>query len=202
MNLILPSAPHACIQTLRAVLEGPDAEILLRPALEPAQPGDEHELSVTAPLENYRLTAQDLLGPAGLSAASPAGWSFAIEADRRTIAIADLVASDGGEGYRLALVAYDRPLTGITDALIMAEHEAADTKDALARRLEIPALHVVALWLRSSQDDWRDDRLFVIPGTAEQAASIEGTSAGELLTTLEERARDAVTASADGNDVA
>ncbi|MFE6776912.1 hypothetical protein [Streptomyces sp. NPDC057702] len=127
------------------------------------------DLDLTRPRELYQLGRAELLGDAGLAAARPVLWRYVVELGDEDVALADTQPEPDGT-HVLGQVNYGPFVAGIAQALRVAEGAEREV-DAESRLLHVPALHLIAVWLRATTGE---DRL--IP--ADPAP--EGIDAGRL----------------------
>jgi len=131
----------------------------------------------------------DAIGPrmSLRSAAIRKGWRFLVLSGTDVIATADTVLTKGGE-HRFGHINEGPFVAGTEQAVRRAE---ADERIKKARfeilYLMVPALHVLALWLRELDGD--ADQLMVIPPTPPEFRPFEMLATNNFVTKLDELAR-------------
>jgi len=146
------------------------------------------DLSLTAPHQVYTLGLTDLTNGHGLGNARPTGWEYLVEHDRSVVASAE-VAMEGVKGSALSPQLTKGPyVQSEKQALAAAERLDQVRRGSFeARLLRIPALYVLALWLRDTEGD-ADIILPLAPAPAELDTSRTYTPE-EFTRTLQESAR-------------
>lgn len=146
MTLRVPVTTEESVETVRSQLAGLASRTAFRErALTRANPAG---LALAAPHDVYSLGLRDLAGGASLDAATVVGRRFIVMDGDQPIASAE-VADQDGSGFQ----ANEGPYVESTAAAIeRAERdpELADD-DYEVRLLRIPALYVVALWLKNER---------------------------------------------------
>jgi hypothetical protein len=144
------------------------------------------QFALTAPHEVYGLTLQNLAGGRGLEAASLLGWRYLIQSGERAIAAAELPSGAAVE----SLVLNEGPFVGATvEAITTAERlQQLEQASYALRLLKIPALYVIALWLR--RDDGAEDLIIPIGQTDPAVESGRVYSGKDFTDALRNAARE------------
>lgn len=147
MTLRVPEATEASVETVRSHLSGLAGRTGFRDrALTRANPAG---LALAVPHDVYSLGLSDLAEGASLDAATVVGRRFIVMDGDKPIASAEVADQDKGSGFQ----ANEGPYVESTAAAI--EHAERDPdladNDYEVRVLRIPALYVMALWLKNEQ---------------------------------------------------
>ncbi len=105
-------------------------------------------VNIAEPLPVYRLALDDIEGPDMLAKAKPVGWRYLLE-EPGQVAYADLTDGSGGN-QAFASLSRNRNAERLNEAAHLAEKVAANLPDVEARILDVPALHLSAVWLSGS----------------------------------------------------
>jgi len=141
--------------------------------------GRTRQVSVSPPIQLFRLTLSDLDGPEPVHRAKPAGWRYLISrprAGRRgptPFAVADLT-NDANRGLELTSLHRHKAAEALAAASKIAETAVKVGHGRWeVRTLEVPAIHLTALWLMGEGDS-ADVFVLLHPGSgsAEQIADI------------------------------
>lgn len=185
MAILVPSPPEGSLTALREALGSLaargqlDARVLKR-----ARP---EQLTATAPHQVFTLGLTDLVNAPHLGAARPSGWRYLVEADNRVVAAAE-TNQQGAQKHAFAHLNYGPFVGGTVDALAAAEPLAAKS-DYELRVLHVPALYVMALWLKPVNAGDGEGILIPLAPTPTGIESARAYPASELLVTLAQRAR-------------
>jgi hypothetical protein len=183
VTLHTPGLPEPA---LRAIQEGVD-RLAGRPeygdrALGGADPA---ALEAAVPHDVYTLGLDAIAGGKGLGSAEPVGRRVLVMEGARAVAAAELTDPEAGEGFS----ATEGPYTETT-ARAVREVEAwpvvADG-DYDLRVLRLPALYLMALWLKDRDGD--ADLLVPLDPAPTGIEAGRGYASGELLGELRERAQ-------------
>jgi hypothetical protein len=112
---------------------------------------DPARLALAAPHDVYSIGLSDLAGGAFLDAATAVSRRFLVMDGDKPIAAAELTDQDKGSGFQ----ANEGPYVESTAAAIAQAETDPDlaNDDYEVRLLRIPALYVMALWLKNQQDE-------------------------------------------------
>jgi hypothetical protein len=144
----------------------------------------------------------ECLGCGGLCAVGSEGFAAARNVQRPgwppapagVVAAADMVPTESG--YEISQLFTDRPVLDIADALTAVEQGVSDGGMAV-RRLDIPAVHLIALWLQPSDRAVDGEALLVtVVPAAQHAPQFAPRPANAVLSELTQQARQAVAATA------
>ena len=148
MPIGLVEAPAGAMNIARTTLQ----ELVTRgefgtPGLRRARP---EALGLTLPHPIYNLGLDDVAaGRLPGSSARLTGWRYLVQEDGRIVAAAELNAGSSGEEYTFAAL-NEGPFVRGTEATLEAAETlpAVDSGQFELRLLRIPALYVMALWLK------------------------------------------------------
>lgn len=183
MTLHTPTLSESALQTIQ---QGVD-RLARRPEYGDRALGgaDPEKLAVAVPHDVYTLGLEELSEGKGLEAAESVGRRVLIMDDDRPIAAAELPDAKGGGGF----AATEGPFTETT-ALAVQEVErwpVVKKGEYDLRVLRLPALYLMALWLKDRDGD--ADLLVPLDPAPTGIEAGKGYSAGELLGELQDRAR-------------
>jgi hypothetical protein len=119
-------------------------------------------LTVTDPHEVFYLGLDDLRSRADLTAAKPTGWRYLIRDGDRVVAAAEAVADPAG-GRPLFSQFNEGPFVPATAgafAVAGSDRRVADRRFT-PRLLQIPALHVMAVWLHPEEAEDGAEELLI-----------------------------------------
>jgi hypothetical protein len=102
-------------------------------------------IDLSQPLPVYSLGLEDIQEPGSIKKAKPVGWRYLIEKGGN-IGYADLVESSSGD-QSFASLSRNRNAERLNEAAHVAESVAKGLPDCEARILDIPAIHIAAIWL-------------------------------------------------------
>ena len=178
--------PELSASALRAIQDGVD-RLASRPEYRDRALGgaDPASLEAAVPHDVYTLGLEAVAGGKGLDAAEPVGRRVLVMEGDRAVAAAELADPDGGGGFS----ATEGPYTEAT-ARAVAEVEAWPVVaggEYELRVLRLPALYLMALWLKDRDGD--GDLVVPLDPAPTGIEAGHGYSAGELLGELRERAR-------------
>jgi hypothetical protein len=144
-------------------------------------------LTPTSPHETYVLGADAMLADNALDAATMTGWRYLLRDDGQLVASAETMVNGAGQ-HHFAAFNSGPYVAGTAEAL----QNAADLpqtrdQDMQARLLNIPALHLTALWLHGESGDV----LVPLAPTPPGVEADRDYPAAELLGLLRDQARDA-----------
>lgn len=184
MPLRAAEAPAASLEALRATLRTFAKEgAFSTQALRNARP---ERLTASAPHQVFVLGLDQLTrGDTALESARPTGWRYFIEDGGRAIAVAEVAI----RGRRHSFSHFNEGpfVAGTVSAIAAAEKlRAVRSKPHELRLLSVPALHLMALWLRSASGD--ADLLVPAAPAPEGIEADRAYPAQELLRELERRA--------------
>jgi hypothetical protein len=184
MTLRVPEATEASVETVRSHLSGLAGRTGFRDrALTRANPAG---LALAAPHDVYSLGLSDLAEGAFLDAATLDGRRFIVMDGDKPITSAEVADQDKGSGFQ----ANEGPYVESTAAAI--EHAERDPdladNDYEVRVLRIPALYVMALWLKNEQGGGADVLIPLDPTPAPLEAGRKYAPA-EIRSPLAEAAR-------------
>jgi hypothetical protein len=110
------------------------------------------DLSLAAPHRIYNLELNDLAQARGLRAAKLTGWRYIIQEGERAIASAEASVKRTGASPQFAQI-NEGPYVAATEAAIVAAEALPQVQQGLyeLRLLRIPALYVMALWLKDDK---------------------------------------------------
>jgi hypothetical protein len=182
MTLRLPEPTQASVETVRSHLsELAGRTAFRRRALTRANPAG---LALAAPHDVYSLGLTDLAEGASLDAATLDGRRFIVMDGDKPIASAEVADEGRGTGFQ----ATEGPYVEATAAAIERAEEDPDLDDDYEIRvLRIPALYVMALWLKNERGG-ADVVIPLDPAPAPLEAERKYAPA-ELLSALAESAR-------------
>ena len=191
MTLHTPDLPEPALRAIQAGVErlAGRSEYGDR-ALGGADPA---ALEAAVPHDVYTLGLDAIADGKGLGSAEPVGRRVLVMEGERAVAAAELADPEGGEGFS----ATEGPYTETT-ARAVQEVEGwpvvADG-DYDLRVLRLPALYLMALWLKDRDGD--ADLLVPLDPAPSGVQAGRGYPAGELLGELRARARDLLAAQDD-----
>jgi hypothetical protein len=102
-------------------------------------------INLSKPLPVYRLQLEDIGKPDTIGMAKPVAWRYLLE-KAGGVAYADLVEAQGG-AQTFASLSRNPNAYRLSQAAHVAEKVAKDLPDCEARILDVPALHLSAVWL-------------------------------------------------------
>lgn len=111
-------------------------------------------LTATVPHPVYDLRLDDVAADKGIDAAELVGWRYLLEDNGRTVALADVSSPTTGSPVEFTAFNTGRFAAATRDGLEAAEHlDFVKNGDFEFRVLRIPALYVIAIWLRATSGD-------------------------------------------------
>lgn len=146
------------------------------------------ESRISHPHRVYLLRLDDLARGKGLASARPVSWRYLIMEGGQAVASAEVNHDEQGGRHQFAHLN-----KGVFNAGTLEAIQAAEADSALAagsyefRMLRIPALYVVALWLKDTEGE--NDVLIPIAPTSPLLTAGKPYSPAEMLDTLRESAR-------------
>jgi hypothetical protein len=143
--LLLPEPPDGSVDVVREAIGALAARGELSAALRRAGPG---QLAITAPHQVFTLALRDVADAAALEKAQPTGWRYLLEVGDDVVAAVETSEADGK--HVLSHVNHGPFVRGTVDALGVAETAAGDRPGVELRLLHVPALYLLALWLRDT----------------------------------------------------
>ncbi|MGW1008406.1 hypothetical protein [Streptomyces sp. NPDC002520] len=149
---------------------------------------------MTGCLPVYSLGLDDLRRGRELAPAQAVAWRYVVEQGGIPVALADTVVTPEGV-HSVAQVNYGPFVSGILEALEVAEH-AEGGADAELRLLQVPALHLLAIWLHRGASG--QDRLVPAAPSPTGIEANHDYPATALLTELTARARTTPERAGDG----
>ena len=184
MTLHTPDLPEPALRAIQAGVE----RLAGRPeygdrALGGADPAT---LEAAVPHDVYTLGLDAIAEGKGLASAEPVGRRVLVMEGDRAVAAAELADPDGGEGFS----ATEGPYTETTARAVQEVERwpvIADGEYDL-RVLRLPALYLMALWLKDRDGD--ADLLVPLDPAPTGIDAGHGYPAGELLDALRPRARE------------
>jgi hypothetical protein len=155
-------------------------------ALSQAQP---RALNLTVPHPVYTLTLEDIVQQRSLAVARTTGWRYLIQEGDSAIASAEVITDARGVVQTFSQF-NEGPFVAATARTIVAAEEIPQVEDGVyeLRLLQIPALYVMALWLKDAEGN-RDLILPMEPMPNELEAGRSYTEA-EFLAALEDLAQE------------
>jgi hypothetical protein len=183
MTLRMPEPTEASVETVRSHLsELAGRTAFRRRALTRANPAG---LALAAPHDVYSLGLSDLAEGASLDAATVDGRRFIVMDGDKPIASAEVADQGRGSGFQATEGPY---VESTAAALERAEEDPdLDDDDYEIRVLRIPALYVMALWLKNEQGG--TDVLIPLDPTPAPLEAGRKYAPAELLSALAEPAR-------------
>jgi hypothetical protein len=184
MPLTFPSPPRDALATLKQGLQAVRSAQILDPrggavlAVPPAP-------TVTPPYPVYELSLDDLVAGRGLEAARLVAWRYLLVTNQKAQQAAEIFPAAGG-GSRFG---------ALTTGFVAAEEQAVTLADQLPevqqgtyeiRSLRVPALYVVAIWLKDQQGD--EDRFLVLPPAFPPLQTFHPYPAADLVSLLQRAA--------------
>jgi hypothetical protein len=184
MTLRMPEPTEASVETVRSHLsELAGRTAFRRRALTRANPAG---LALAAPHDVYSLGLSDLAEGVSLAAATVDGRRFIVMDGDKPIASAEVADQGRGSGFQATEGPY---VESTAAALERAEEDPdLDDDDYEIRLLRIPALYVMALWLKNEQGG--TDVLIPLDPTPSPLEAGRKYAPAELLSALAEPARD------------
>jgi hypothetical protein len=183
MTLRMPEPTEASVETVRSHLsELAGRTAFRRRALTRANPAG---LALAAPHDVYSLGLSDLAEGVSLAAATVDGRRFIVMDGDKPIASAEVADQGRGSGFQATEGPY---VESTAAALERAEEDPdLDDDDYEIRLLRIPALYVMALWLKNEQGG--TDVLIPLDPTPSPLEAGRKYAPAELLSALAEPAR-------------
>jgi hypothetical protein len=183
MTLRMPEPTEASVETVRSHLsELAGRTAFRRRALTRANPAG---LALAAPHDVYSLGLSDLAEGVSLAAATVDGRRFIVMDGDKPIASAEVADQGRGSGFQATEGPY---VESTAAALERAEEDPdLDDDDYEIRVLRIPALYVMALWLKNEQGG--TDVLIPLDPTPSPLEAGRKYAPAELLSALAEPAR-------------
>lgn len=183
MTLRMPEPTEASVETVRSHLsELAGRTAFRRRALTRANPAG---LALAAPHDVYSLGLSDLAEGVSLAAATVDGRRFIVMDGDKPIASAEVADQGRGSGFQATEGPY---VESTAAALERAEEDPdLDDDDYEIRLLRIPALYVMALWLKNEQGG--TDVLIPLDPTPAPLEAGRKYAPAELLSALAEPAR-------------
>ncbi|PHM26098.1 hypothetical protein [Xenorhabdus budapestensis] len=151
MQLIFPKAPANGVHILRPALQAAlDTQGFgINPQFAKADPS---KISLSEPYRGYSLTLDDLAKGQGLGKAALGTWHYLIFADG--VAVADARLADVGDKVEFVSLNYGKIASASVNALALAESSSQlQGKTFELRLLFVSALHFVAIWLHTADED-------------------------------------------------
>ncbi|ACL55711.1 hypothetical protein [Methylobacterium nodulans] len=177
MSLVLKSAPATGRAVVRRALrdlwdQGPTADAAGGAAINLAEP---------IPL--YRLGLNQIDATGGLTQAQHVGWRYLLETAGGDTAVADVGEVGGGE-TRFASLARGENARRLIEAATLAESVAQQKPEEYeVRILDVPALHVSAIWLAG------ENNIFIPYLDMKRLRGAKVDVADDFLNTLASRAQ-------------
>jgi hypothetical protein len=138
--------------------------------------------SVTRPLPVYELGLDDLANGKGLEATFLVAWRYLLAVNDQIRQAAEIFPDPQTAGTRFGFLTTGF-VNGVEEAFRLAEQLPVVANKAYEiRALRVPALYVVALWLKDLQGD--EDRFIVIPPAFAPVQILHPYSTDELLAIL------------------
>jgi len=143
--------------------------------------------SAMRPYPVYELGLDDLAAGRGIDAARPVAWRYLLVSNGRARQAAEIVPDRGGGGSQFG---------ALTTGFVAGEEEALRLAEQLPeikqgtyeiRALRVPALYVMALWLKDVQGD--DDRFIVMPPAFPPVQALHAYATRDLLGVLHPMAK-------------
>jgi hypothetical protein len=187
MPLRISTTPPAATHAVRAVLTDMAVQAQFRTAqLRRAAPQD---LGLAAPHGVYTLALDDIAQRRGLAAAQFSGWRYLVQDGDRTIASAEATAGQDGAPPAFSQLNEGPFSSGTADAIQYAEALPQLRQDTFELRLlRIPALYVVALWLK--EDSGTVDLIIPVAPAPPQLRAESVYIPADFFAALEQPARD------------
>ena len=114
-------------------------------------------LQLTKPHQVFTLGLADLAAGRGLEAANPTGWRYLVQEGDNVLAAADTVATGSGNDYIFSAFNEGRFVTSTAEAIQAAQAiPEVSQGDFEFRLLDVPGLHVMALWLHDLKESAND----------------------------------------------
>lgn len=141
--------------------------------------------SAMKPHPVYELGLDDLAAGKGLEAARPVAWRYLLVANNQMRQAAEIIPGPGGSSQFGALT--NGFVSGADEAFRMIDQlPELKQRSYEIRGLRVPALYVMALWLKDLQGD--QDRFIVLPPTFPPVQALHSYSAPDLLAVLRQMA--------------
>lgn len=152
MPLNVPEPPIEAFNIVRTkIQEFANRGQFRTPSLSQTQP---RLLNLTAPHPVYTLTLEDIVQQRPLEVVRPVGWRYLIQQENTAIASAEVLMNTNGSVQAFSQF-NEGPYVGATvNTIVVAEglsQVAAGSYEL--RALRIPALYVMALWLKDTTSD-------------------------------------------------
>ena len=183
MPLLLPEPPAGSIEVLREAVGALAARGELSAALRRAGPG---QLAITAPHQVFTLGLRDVADEAALEKAQPTGWRYLLEVGQDVVAAVETSEASGQHAF--SHVNHGPFVRGTVEALAVAETAAGDRPGMELRLLQVPALYLVALWVRDTSAGGDATIIPIAPAPGAFEANRAYTSE-EFFRTAQEQAR-------------
>jgi hypothetical protein len=186
MPIRLAEPPRAALDAVQETLsQRAERSDFATRALRDAPAG---ELALAAPHPVYTLGLRALVEDAGLAAAELTGWRYLVQQGDSTIASAEIhLGAAGPDASRLEV--NEGPFVRATESAIAKAEELPELERVTyeLRLLKIPAVYVIALWLKA--EDEGEDVLIPIGETPPEVESDRPYSLKDLQAALAEEAR-------------
>jgi len=143
---------------------------------------------VQSALPTYNLGLEDLARERDMKRAKEVGWRYLLKEDQEVIASVDILTKRNEQPV-FAQTNEGPYVRGISKALTsVTETEVVQRKDFEARVLTIPALRIVALWLKD--DDGNEDIIMPIEPTPPPLVANKEMSVEEFLEVVGKQAEE------------
>jgi hypothetical protein len=186
MPIRLAEPPRATLEAVQETLsKRAERSDFATRALREAPPD---ELALAAPHPVYTLGLRSLVEGEGLESAELTGWRYLVQRGDTTIASAEVHIGAAGAETR-GLEVNEGPFVRATEAAIAKAEELPNVERATyeLRLLRIPAVYVVALWLKTNGEG--EDILIPIGETPPELETDRPYGPRELSEALAEPAR-------------
>jgi hypothetical protein len=154
MPLRVPAPPTEAADAVHSTFQAfADSGTFRLPALRNAT----GPLQLTKPHQVFTLGLADLAAGRGLEAANPTGWRYLVQEGDNVLAAADTVATGSGNDYIFSAFNEGRFVTSTAEAIQAAQAiPEVSQGDFEFRLLDVPGLHVMALWLHDLKESAND----------------------------------------------
>lgn len=133
----------------------------------------------------YELGLEDLAANKGLEAARLVAWRYLLVANDEVRQAAEILASPAG-GSRFGMLTTGFAAAAESAFVLVEQLPELRQGTYEIRALRVPALYVIALWLKDMQGE--QDRFIVLPPAFAPLHPLRAYTAAELLRVLQEQA--------------
>jgi hypothetical protein len=157
MPLLIPAPPTEAADAVDATFQASaDRGTFRLPTLR----GATGPLQLTMPHQVFTLGLADLAAGRGLEAAKPTGWRYLVQEGDNILAAAETVTTGSGDGHVFSAFNEGRFVASTAEAIQAVQVIPEVSQDNFELRLlNVPGLHVMAVWLHRAQETTATDLL-------------------------------------------